>query len=231
MTSVAIMQPTYLPWIGYLSLMDRVDAFILLDTVQFARRSWQQRNRIKTANGPTWLTVPVLSKGKRDQLIADVEIDRTRDFPVSHIRSIEHAYRKAPFYDAYAPGLFEVLGQEQDRLSAVTGAVIEWLRTQFGITTPTRWASGMDNSGARAERLAMLCDQIGATEYVSPLGSKGYLDESDDFDLRGVPVTYHTYEHPRYPQLYGQFEPYMSAIDLLFNAGPDSLAIMRAGRT
>ena len=99
MTSAAIMQPTYLPWCGYMALIESVDEFVLLDTVQFAKRSWQQRNQIKTRNGPLWLTVPVVSKGLRNQKICDVKIDTERDFPQRHIRTIELNLSKTPFQE------------------------------------------------------------------------------------------------------------------------------------
>src|SRR3546814_6184157 len=98
MTTIAIMQPTYLPWIGYFGMIDRADIFVFLDSVQFARRSWQQRNRIKTANGPLMLTVPVHKKGARDQTIAEVRIDEQAQFPLTQMRAIEHALQKAPYF-------------------------------------------------------------------------------------------------------------------------------------
>jgi len=106
MTRIAIMQPTYIPWVGYFSLINKVDVFIFLDSVQFAKRSWQQRNKIKTANESIWLTVPVLSKGKQSQFINEVEIDLTRDFSEKHIASLESNYHKAPYFLKYSPDFF-----------------------------------------------------------------------------------------------------------------------------
>jgi len=226
---VAIMQPTYLPWLGYFGLMHSVDLFILLDSVQFARRSWQQRNQIKTANGAQWLTVPVLSKGKRDQLICDVEFDRGSAFPLSHQKVIEMNYRKSAHFDVYAPKLFEILNTESCNLAELTIDSILWIRNVLGITTPVRRASEFTNTGTKAELLVSLCEQVGATEYVSPPGSKDYLDESDAFTKRGLPQSYFQYEHPEYPQRYGSFLPYMSVIDLLFNCGSDSLSLIEKG--
>ena len=116
---VAIMQPTYLPWCGYFALMDRVDEFVLLDTVPFNKRSWQQRNRIKTGRGEIWLTVPVLSKGLRGQIISEVKIDTSRDALSAHRTSIEHAYGKAPFFSDYADTLFKILASSLLALSLV----------------------------------------------------------------------------------------------------------------
>lgn len=229
MTRVAIMQPTYLPWIGYFGLMRSVDLFILLDSVQFARRSWQQRNQIKTANGPLWLTVPVLSKGKRDQLISEVEIDRSRDFPQNHQKALELNYGKSSYFDTFAPQLFSLLGTDNEYLADLTKGAIAWIRDALGITTQIRRSSEFEAVGAKAELLASLCDQVGATEYISPPGSKDYLDESDAFTNRGMPLRYFNFTHLVYPQRFGDFLPYMSVVDLLFNCGPESLSLIEKG--
>ena len=229
MTRVAIMQPTYLPWMGYFGLMQSVDLFVLLDCVQFAKRSWQQRNQIKTPEGAAWLTVPVFSTGKREQLITDVEIDRTRKFPASHEQMLTSSYAKAPFFDDYAPPLLSVLAGAEPHLAGLTIGLIERLRASLGVATPMRRASEFDISGANAELLAVICEQAGATEYVSPPGSKVYLDESDAFRRRGLPVRYFSFEHPTYPQRFGDFLPYLSVVDVLFNCGPQSLALIESG--
>lgn len=229
MTRVAIMQPTYLPWLGYFGLMKSVDVFILLDSVQFTRRSWQQRNQIKTANGSLWLTVPVLAKGKRDQLISEVEIDRSQDFPYSHQRAIEMNYRKSSHYSAYSNQLFSIIGADTKLLADMAMAAIVWIRDELGITTPVRRSSEFVTTGTKAELLANLCEQVGANEYVSPPGSKAYLDESDAFTKRGMPLSYFHFAHPEYPQRYGEFVPYMSIVDLMFNVGRDSLGLLEMG--
>ena len=226
---VAIMQPTYLPWLGYFALMDRVDCFILLDTVQFARRSWQQRNQIKTATGPLWLTVPVRSKAKRDQRIMDVEIETTERFPRNHIRSIEVNYARSPAYADYAGDLFDAIDAGHQQLAGLTIGVIRWLRQALGIGTDLRLASEIGGAGHRADLLADLCRKVGAREYVSPPGSRAYLDDSDAFEQAGIPVRYHAYAHPTYRQAHGEFLPYMSVVDQMMNEGDRSLAIIRSG--
>lgn len=229
MTRVAIMQPTYLPWLGYFGLMQSVDLFIVLDTVQFAKRSWQQRNQIKTANGPLWLTVPVQSKGKREQLISEVEIDYSQDFPRSHLKTLEMNYKKSAYFDVISPQLFEILGADNKYLAGLTINSILWIRDVLGITTPIRLASEFEVGGAKADLLASLCEQAGATEYISPPGSKVYLDETDAFAKRGIPVNYFGFRHPEYPQRFGDFLPYMSVIDLLFGCGLESASIIEKG--
>lgn len=224
--TVAIMQPTYLPWLGYFSLMKSVDLFILLDSVQFSRRSWQQRNQIKTASGPMWLTVPVLSKGKRDQLIREVEIDRGRDFPQNHQKALELNYKRAPNFNAYMPELLSILNADNIYLTDLTIGLITWLKNALGIVTPLCRSSEFNAVGANAELLASLCEQVGATEYVSPPGSKDYLETSDAFARRGLPLHYFSFAHPQYPQLYGDFISHMSTVDLLFNCGAHSVDLI-----
>lgn len=229
MTRVAIMQPTYLPWSGYFSLMSAVDVFIFLDSVQFARRSWQQRNQIKTVTGPQWLTVPVASKGKRDQLILEVEVDKSSDFSTAHHRSIETSYGKAPFFKTYSADLLPLLSNQSLLLADLTIGLILHLKSLLGIETKILRSSELKGTGAKADLLASLCQQVGATEYISPPGSREYLEESDAFTKIGVPISYFTFVHPEYPQLFGGFLPYMSAIDMLFNCGDRSRALIDSG--
>jgi hypothetical protein len=216
------MQPTYLPWSGYFALMQSVDLFIYLDTVQFARRSWQQRNQIKTPAGAQWLTVPVRTKGKRDQAIADVEIEG--DFSSRHRKTIESSYRKAPFFDAALLPELPPAG-----LCDLNVTLIERIKVRLGIATPTMRASELNGSGTRADLLASLCREVGGTEYVSPPGSRAYLDASDAFERCGIPVRYFEFQHPEYPQLHGDFLPYMSCVDMLFCCGENSRDLIAGG--
>ena len=222
MESVAIMQPTYFPWVGYFALMDSVDTFVVLDSVQFSKRSWQQRNQIKTESGPKWLTVPVISKGKRDQLISDVQIDYSDKFPESHIRMIEQNYRKTPFFSNYSEGFFNVLRKNHEYLSHLSIDLILLIKDLLDIKTKIKYSSDLIAKGSKDELLAELCKYVGATEYVSPPGSKVYLDDSNSFIKRNIPIKYFDYKHPNYPQSHGDFIQYMSVIDLLFSCGPES---------
>jgi hypothetical protein len=227
---VAIMQPTYLPWVGYLAMIDRVDRFIYLDSVQFTRRSWQQRNRIKSANGELMLTVPVISKGRRDQLIAETSVLWTSGFGLKHARAIEDAYRQAPFFEKYFSDLKVELLKEQPSLADFTIGLIEFLCRAFDIVTPRVRSSALGVEGHKASLLAALCQKVGATSYLSAPGSQEYIEESDAFERASVSVRYHRYDHPVYPQGKGAFLPYMAAIDLLFHCGgEDGLKVLRQG--
>jgi WbqC-like protein family len=230
MTAIAIMQPTYLPWIGYFGLMDRVETFVYLDSVQFARRSWQQRNRVKCERGEVMLTIPVAKKGMRDQKIAQVEILYGPDFPRRHLDILTDCYRRAPYFEAYAPVLSGILHAGNRKLADLTIAICEWLAQTFGIAARRVRAVSLDSAGTKADLLVHLCQQLGATRYISPVGSLDYLAQSDAFARAGIELCYHVYEHPEYPQLHGSFQPFMAAVDLLFNVGPNSLAVIRSGQ-
>lgn len=228
---IAILQPTYLSWLGYFDLLDQVDQFVLLDNVQFEKRSWQQRNRIKTPLGLHWLTVPVISRGKREQRIAEVEIQG--EFWRDHVRSIEMNYRRAPFFENYYGAASEVMqaGASSSRLATLTGSLLRWLAEQMTIQTPIVKSSDLAIEGKRTNLLADICGRLGATSYVSPLGSADYLlNELPIMTDRGIEVTFQHYEHPVYSQLFPPFQPYASVLDLLFNEGTKALEIIRSGR-
>jgi hypothetical protein len=228
---IAICQPTYLPWLGYFDLMDQVDGFVLLDSVQFEKQSWQHRNRIKTATGLQWLTVPVIYRGCFGQQIKQVEI-RDPGFVRKHLRGIEMCYRRTRYFDAYYPELVQVLNSHSRRLLAdLNIELLRWFCTVFGIQTPLLRSSTMSVAGRRSQLLTNLCLELKADRYLSPLGSAEYLlNDLELFVNAGIEVEFHRYEHPEYSQLFPPFCPYASALDLIFNAGPTSLEILRHGR-
>jgi hypothetical protein len=212
--------------------MDQVDMFAFLDNVQFEKRSWQQRNRIKTAKGLEWLTVPVIVSGRFEQSIKDVEISDS-GFWRKHLRSLEINYRRAQYFDAYYPGLFSVFegGHPWKSLAELNYRLIEWLSTTLGIKIPFVRVSNIGITDKRSHLLAAVCRKLGVSEYLSPLGAAGYLlDELEHFAGQGISVTFHNYTHPSYNQLFLPFLPFASVIDLIFNEGPQALAIIRNGR-
>ncbi len=228
---IAINQPTYLPWVGYFDLIDQVDLFVVLDNVQFVKQSWQQRNRIRAGNGLQWLTVPVVFRGRLGQLIKDVEI-RDSGFARDHIRAIELAYRRAPFFVQYFPALRQRLEHLREGLLLdLNLGLISWVLEILKINTPPVRASSLSVGGKRTELLANICQAVGATEYLSPLGSAEYLlAEQDVLRSRGVKIEFQNYEHPQYRQVFEPFEPFASIIDLLFNYGEEATTVIRTGR-
>jgi hypothetical protein len=230
---IAISQPTYLPWIGYLDLIDQVDTFVLLDNVQFEKQSWQQRNRIKTPTGLQWLTVPVLFRGRFGQLINEVEI-RDVDFWRNHLRAIELNYRRAPFFDDYFEELSSRIKTRCSSAALIADLdirLIEWFTDVLEIRTPLLLSSRLEQPGKRTELLANICASLEGKQYVSPLGSAAYLLQEIDVLLdKGIDVVFQHYEHPRYRQLFPPFCPYASILDLIFNEGERALEILRSGR-
>jgi hypothetical protein len=229
---VAISQPTYLPWLGYFDLIDQVDVFLFLDTVQFEKRSWQQRNRIKAPTGMLFLTVPVSVKGRFEQRIQDVEIENTY-FVRKHLRSIETNYRRAPFFNRYFPELCAILETctAGTRLEKLNVRLVEWLCEVLGVKTELLHASAMKQEGNRSELLLNLCQGLKAGSYLSSWGSSEYLlSDVSKFSAAGIEVTFQNYEHPRYAQQFPPFCSHVSTIDLLFNEGDRSLEILRSGR-
>jgi hypothetical protein len=229
---IAISQPTYLPWLGYFDLIDQVDLFVLFDSVQFERQSWQQRNRIKTPVGLQWLTVPVMFRGRFGQTIKDVEI-RDLAFWRKHLRAIELNYRRSAFFDSYFPD-FSLLLQScvtDPLLVNCNVRLIEWFNNILGIQTPLIRSSGGKYQGKRAALLTNICQSLQAARYVSPLGSAVYLlDEIDSFADKNIEVAFQHYQHPEYTQQFPPFLAYASALDLIFNEGPAALEIIRRGR-
>jgi UDP-4-amino-4,6-dideoxy-N-acetyl-beta-L-altrosamine N-acetyltransferase len=226
------MQPTYLPWVGYFDLIDQVDVFIFLDNVQFARRSWQQRNQIRCPGGLEWLSVPVMKSGRRDQLIDAIEI-QTGAFPNEHLATVARHYHKAAHFAELWPELSLLIAAagEHRNLNRLNQAVIRWLCSALGIERRIEVAALLPVGGVRSERLCALCKAVSADTYLTPPGSVEYLREDQRvFAAAGISVAVQSYEHPVWTQLYEPFIPFASAIDLLFNEGPGSLAILRSGR-
>jgi hypothetical protein len=229
---VAISQPTYLPWLGYVDLIDQVDKFVFLDSVQFEKRSWQQRNRIKGPHGLILLTVPVMVKQRFDQAIAHVAISEPQE-RLKHGRAVEMNYRRARYFEKYWPDFSSALetGWRTGLLCDLNIALIRWCMQQLGIDKPVVRASEMMPTGKRSGLLANLCEHLRADQYLSPLGSAAYLlEEEEQFGSRQIEVTFQHYEHPEYEQLFPPFVPYASVIDLIFNLGEGAIPVLRSGR-
>jgi WbqC-like protein family len=225
----AVMQPTYLPWMGYFDLVDQADVFVLLDTVAFSRQSWQQRNRILVDGAAQWLTVPV--RHAMGAPIREIAIDTTRPWRRKHWGSLEQAYRRAPFWAEERTHLEPVYEREWALLAELDVSLIRMLATRLGTDTELVLASSLaPTSGAREEALVDLCRQVGATTYLSPAGAAAYLDSDAPFAAHGIELRFHDYEHPAYPQGSDAFVSHLSVVDLLANVGPGALETIRSGR-
>jgi hypothetical protein len=226
---LAISQPTYLPWMGYFDLIDQVDQFILLDDAQFGKQSWDQRNRIKSATGLQWLTVPVITHGRLGQRLCDVEISDPL-FREKQLRALEASYGKAQYFDVYFPTVKQLHSEVGSKLVDLNLALIKWIAGELGLTTPMVRSSSLQVEGKRSERLVAMCKVMGATDYVSPRTALYLLEDLPIFTENGINVWFHNYTHPEYRQRFPPFCAYASVLDLMFNEGPRSLEIIRSGR-
>jgi hypothetical protein len=227
MKKVAISQSNYIPWKGYFDVIASVDEFILYDDMQYTRRDWRNRNLIKTAQGLLWLTIPVQSKGKYHQTIRETQIDGAA-WAAAHWKSLSLNYGRAPHYQTIATWLEPLYRSSQyEYLSDLNRAFLEAVCSFLDIGTPLVPSSDYRLAEGKSERLAEICVQAGATEYVSGPAAKDYLDESV-FRDRGIKVTWFDYGGYRgYPQLWGDFIHGVSILDVLFNCGPESRQFMK----
>ena len=224
---VCVNQPTYLPWCGYLAMMDSCDMFVYYDDVQMSVQSWQQRNRIKSKDGAKWLTIPIIHS--QGQKICDTGINYATDWQRKHWQSISQAYSRSPHFSKYAPYIEELYAVRWYLLSDYCMYITNILAMGLNIKIPhIRTSSSIYSEGSKGDRLISLLKNLGATEYISGLAAKSYIEE-EKFDKAGIKLTWFDYKHPEYPQLYGDFIPYLSVLDLLFNVGEDAITYIRSG--
>jgi hypothetical protein len=222
---VAAHQPQYLPWLGYFDKIDRADTFVLLDNVQFKKNEWQNRNRIKTAQGWQWLTVPVLYK--YPQLINEVMINNQVNWQDKQRQAILSNYRRAPRYDRLEGFFEDILSPSWQLISQLNVVVVTRLAAILGIDTSLYVASELGEFPQEPdERLIAITKHFQADTYLAGAGGRGYMD-LDKYRQSGIEVLFQDFRHPLYRQLFGEFEPFMSVIDLIFNHGDESLAIIR----
>jgi hypothetical protein len=227
---VSIHQPAYLPWLGYLDRIRRSDVFVFLDNVQFQRNSFQNRNKVRTARGWTWLTVPLLTKGHTKSVLTDIEIDANQPWQRKHLATISQSYAGAPFRDRVMSWLAPFYAREWTRLADLCWAMLQAHLAELNIETQLVRACDMDNRGMRKSDLVLdLCRQLEATIYISGPQGRGYIDEVS-FAAAGIELRYDEYHHPVYPQCQGEFESHMAAIDLMMNVA-DPMAVLQSGRS
>jgi hypothetical protein len=227
MKKIAILQSNYIPWRGYFDLIAAVDEFILYDDMQYTRRDWRNRNQIKTPQGLRWLTVPVRVKGRYQQTIRETELSES-DWVETHWKTITLNYRRAPHFSDVAVWLEPIYRSGcHTHLSPLNRELIEATCRYLGITTTISNSWDYTLRDGKTERLAELCMQARATEYISGPAAKNYIEEHFFAD-RNIKLTWFDYEgFPEYPQLWGKFIHHLSIIDLLFNCGRDAPLYMR----
>ena len=230
MKTLVVLQPGYLPWLGFFDQMRRSDTFVYYDDVQFDKHGWRNRNRVKSESGPQWLTVPVLHRGQGQPLIIDTLIDTRSGWARKHAGTLRQYYAKAPYLKRYLPELEELLNRPWTHLVDLDIAVVDLLAGWLKLTPTVLRASQLGIGGTQSERLINLCVHLGANRYLSGNAASDYLDVAA-FAARGIDVTWQDYHHPVYPQQHGPFLPYLSAIDLLLNCGDAGALILKNEHT
>jgi hypothetical protein len=229
MTTLAVLQPGYLPWLGFFDLLRRADHFVYYDDVQFDKHGWRNRNRVKGPKGAQWLTVPVLHGGLGPQPIKQIRIDNSQPWQRKHLATLTQLYAQAPCKALYMAELGTLLEQPWELLVDLDIAAAALMAGWLGLVPPAYRSSCLDVQGDRNERLLRLCQHFSATAYLSPNAAKAYLDV-ELFARNGIDVVWQDYTPPSYAQLHGDFIPYLSALDLILNHGPGAGAILREGK-
>jgi hypothetical protein len=229
---VAIHQPHFLPWLGYLHRMASVDLFVLLDHVQFERRNYQNRTAVRINGEARWLTVPVVQRSQKERILekrVDNRLDGAKGWAQTSAATLRHAYGRAPFFAEYGPAFEALFARRWERLIDIDQAGLDLLREAYGIATPLARSSELGVEGARGDLILAICRAVGArTLLVGMGGSRGYLDAAA-FARAGIQIALHDWNHPHYPQgASGAFIPGLSAIDLLFNCGARSREVLLA---
>ena len=223
----AIHQPHYLPWLGYLAKWAAADCLVFLDTVQFEKNGWQNRNRIKTKDGPQWLTVPV-HRG-RETPIGEVRIDAGQPWARRHAQAVRLAYARAAYVEEHGARLAELLERPWRGLAPLAIATATFLAEAFGVRTPTRLASELGPTRDDPTlRLVDLTRAAGGDTYLAGPDAAAYA-RLEAFGEAGIAVLRQAYTHPVYAQLHGEFVPFLSGLDLLLMCGAAGLEILRGG--
>ncbi|MFA7232451.1 MAG: WbqC family protein [Victivallaceae bacterium] len=228
MKKIAILQSNYIPWKGYFDIINSVDEFILLDEVQYTKNDWRNRNKIKTPNGLSWLSIPVSKSGHLHKKINEVTVTDRR-WNTKHCSTIVQYYSKTAHFAEYREWLEKMyLDNALEYLSDINYFFINAICTELGIKTKIAKSSEYEMAGEKNERLINFCQQAGATEYLSGPAAKNYLDE-EKFMNAGIKVSWMDYSgYPEYEQLYPPFEHGATVLDLILNTGKDAPKYMKS---
>ncbi len=210
-------QPAYLPWLGYFHKIISADVFVFLDAVQFEKNGFINRNKIKTQNGPLWLTIPVLSKGHLDSTMLEMQMSSGEDWKSKHLKSIEYAYKKAPHFDELFLKIQKLFDESpSELLSDFCFFQLQFWMKELNITTPIVKLSELKIKEKKSDLILEVCKKLKADIYLSGVQGANYLDEAS-FEKELIQVFYQEFKHPVYPQLHGDFIPQLSIVDFLMN--------------
>lgn len=214
-------QPAYLPWLGYLDKIARADLFVYLDTVQFEKNSFINRNRIKTPSGAQWLTVPVKLKGHLTDTLRNTEVESSQPWARRHLRSIHVNYARAPYFAACQPKLETLLMTPSSKLAELCWQQLRFWLEEFGIATPLVRASTLPVAGHKSDLILRLCRHFGADAFLAGALGRDYL-AAGDFQAAGIELEFQSFDAPVYAQLWGEFVPHLSIVDYWMNCGADA---------
>jgi len=215
---VCIHQPDFLPYLGFFDRLLNSDIFVMLNDVQFLRRGWHHRDKIKTSQGVQWLTVPVKKKGQYRQLIKDAKIDYQTHWKQKHLATIKFNYIKAPYFNTYFGDLQRIYDKTFEFLIDFNVELLQWILDIMQHSAQIVFASSLGVKSTRTLRLVEIVERLGGTTYFSGVGAKAYLEEHL-FAERNIRLIWQDFKHPVYPQLYGEFVPNLSVLDCLLNCG------------
>ena len=226
---LAAHQLHYLPWLRYFHKIANCDTFVVLDNIQFNKNGWQNRNKIKTAQGAALLTVPIIQKFR--QQLSEVQIDTKQPWRRKHWRAIESSYQKATYFKEHGNFFRGVYERSWETLNGLNYEILFYALKALGIKTKIVRSWDLPLKGEATERLVGLCKELGAKAYLTgAYATQVYLDPAL-FEREGIELLPQEFKCPEYPQLFPEagFIPELSIIDLLFNVGSESLEILMQG--
>lgn len=215
-------QPAYIPWLGYFDKIRSSDVYIYMDTVQFEKNSFTNRNRIKTANGPIWLTIPVISKGHLDSDILNLQINDKVKWQKKHFLSIQYAYKNAPYYQEYINKIARFYEEPVNSFADYCFEYTKFWLNELHIDTEIVRLKDIKVSGSKSDLVLSMCQAMNADVFISGAMGKDYM-ENEKFEENGIKVVYQDYQIKAYPQMWGEFIPCMGIIDFVMNTKDYSL--------
>ncbi len=219
---IGIHQPEYLPWPGFLNKMFLSDIYVVLDTAKFSHGDFHNRNKIKTSQGAKWLTIPI--SGSKMLPLSETKIDNSRPWQNQHWENIKQSYSHAPYFYEISDFFKDIyLNKKFEKLTDLTTSINKFLADFFGLKTKITNASTLHPLGKSTDALINICQKLNGSIYLSGIGGKNYLEEAK-FRQAGLALEYQNFNPPVYPQLFGKFMPYLSAIDIISNIGREQTA-------
>lgn len=231
MKKIAILQPNYIPWKGVFDLINRVDVFVFYDDVQFTAKDWRSRNRIRTAHGDLWLTVPVLCKGRREQRICDAIIDPNSNWQSKHYKALKANYQRARYFKDYEYLLDEIyLANQWAKVADLNIFATKLISGALGVKTEWHRSRDLGQSGGKnGERAINLCRALGCDYFINGTSARSFMDASL-FMESGIELDYMSYSYPEYEQLHQPFVHEVTVLDVIFNCGPKAREFVCMGQ-